>query len=267
MTKNRSSVLIHYHIFKNAGTSVDFALQKLFGSAWTTFEGRDAHDVLSADQMRDFLAKNPGVKAVSSHLARPPLPYASCVPIVFLRHPVLRAESVFNFVKQDASQPNHTIIREYDFRSYVDAVLSGRINGVVIRNYQTIHLSDASFRNSTILNASAFEYDYRQAVELLSNWSVFGIVERFEESLELFSACYAKHLEGRSFPVTRLNHSQNQLAECNSIADQLEGVKEQLGESLYDALEAENAIDMQLYSWASKVFAARYSNQAIISHG
>ena len=39
--------ICHYHIFKNAGTSLDKALQKYFGSNWSAFEGIHAHDIKS----------------------------------------------------------------------------------------------------------------------------------------------------------------------------------------------------------------------------
>src|SRR3954453_1717672 len=57
------SVLVHYHIFKNAGSSVDFALVRSFGSGWASFEGRHAEDVQTSEQLRRFLEDRPEIVA------------------------------------------------------------------------------------------------------------------------------------------------------------------------------------------------------------
>jgi hypothetical protein len=72
--KESRALIIHYHIFKNAGTSVDFALSESFGDKWTTFEGKDACDLLTSAQLARFIDEDPDLKAISSHLARPPFP-------------------------------------------------------------------------------------------------------------------------------------------------------------------------------------------------
>lgn len=76
-------VLIHYHIFKNAGSSVDASLRHSFGDHWGTFEGPHAHAIQSSEQLSAFIAANKHLVAISSHLARPPLPHSHCLPVVF----------------------------------------------------------------------------------------------------------------------------------------------------------------------------------------
>ncbi len=75
--------ICHYHIFKNAGTSLDKALQKHFGSNWPAFEGIHAHDIKSNQELMAFLSSHPDIKAVSSHLCRPTAPLKEILPIVF----------------------------------------------------------------------------------------------------------------------------------------------------------------------------------------
>ena len=161
-------VLVHYHIFKNAGSSVDFALQRSFGSRWATFEGCHAHDVQTSEQLGQFLESRPELCAVSSHLARPPLPFSGCRPIVFLRHPLLRARSVYEFTRRDLKQHGSQISRNGEFSRYVRWALdAGREEGgVVIRDYQVVHLSGASLRTD-ILRAKALIQDLREAKSLI----------------------------------------------------------------------------------------------------
>lgn len=252
--QKKSAVIIHYHIFKNAGTSVDFALRQMFGAGWASFEGEHAHDVLPMAALRQFLSAHPDILAVSSHLARPPLPSDRCLPIVFLRHPILRAKSVYEFIKKDTSQPGHRLAVNLSFREYIDAILTGRVNGVVIRNYQVIHLSDASFREADILKASAFESDYEQAKSLLSTWPAVGIVERFSDSMKLFSFCYRKILGGKQFSNVWLNRTQESNVQNAALDVRLDEIRDLLGDVLYNGLEDENYFDLQLYYWGVNHF-------------
>ena len=94
-------MIIHYHIFKNAGTSIDYALKRVFGDAWGVFESDNAHTILTAEDLRKYLVDHIELKAVSSHVLRPPLTNDHSLPILFLRHPILRAKSVYEFCKKD----------------------------------------------------------------------------------------------------------------------------------------------------------------------
>src|SRR5438105_4054957 len=107
MTRAGRRVLVHHHIFKNAGVSFDHLLQQSFGARWATLEGSHAGDIVGADELEAFLLENPEILAVSSHQARlMPRPHAilDIYPIVFIRDPIDRAESVYLFEsRQDAS--------------------------------------------------------------------------------------------------------------------------------------------------------------------
>lgn|SRR5574340_333543 len=250
--------IVHYHIFKNAGTSVDFALKSAFGNAWSTFEGVHAHDIVPSKKLRAFLDAHPATMAVSSHLARPPLPYENSLPIVLLRHPILRAKSVYEFVRRDNTQPNHGVASQNGFSEYVRWALSEETvgdGGVAIRNYQVIHLSDASFREASILNATAQPDDLCQAEALLFSWPAFGIVESYEESMALFQARYGELVQGLQLPVTWLNRtSQKNTIQDRPIEAQVEAIHTELGDEIFSALCSANDLDLRLYNSCSKRF-------------
>lgn len=251
----RSSIIIHYHIFKNAGSSVDYALEQSFGDTWTSFEGNHAHDILSGEKLRIFLDGRPELMAVSSHLARPPLPYENSLPIVFLRHPILRAKSVYDFVKKDNTQPNHEVALN-GFSEYIRwALYKDTGGGVVIKNYQVIHLSDASFRAKSILDATAQLSDLRQAQSLLFSWPVFGVVECYEKSIALFQKHYGSYIDGLQLSVAWLNKSDhNKYSPDISIEEKLEAVRMDLGDKLFNKLCLANNFDLVLYQSCVKRF-------------
>lgn len=245
--------IIHYHIFKNAGSSVDRALQEFFKDRWTAFEGRHAHDIKSVVDVLAFLEKNRDVLALSSHLARPPLPYDDAVPIVFLRHPIARIRSVHSFVATDPAQHSHEIARTGGLGDYIEwAFGPGReVGGVVIRNYQVVHLSPASFRLPSILCAEAHEEDYEAAKTLLAAWPCVGIADAYTESCRRFEIEIKKIHDTFSFKVFQENRSSN---DSPSLNDVLSEMRSQLGESLYKRCEAENELDIRLYRFVKNRF-------------
>ncbi|GAB2556001.1 hypothetical protein [Rhodanobacter koreensis] len=244
------TILVHYHIFKNAGSSVDACLKASFGTAWAEFEGSHAHDIQSSTQLSHFLAANKHLVAVSSHLARPPLPWASCLPVVFLRHPLLRAHSVYEFTRKDSSQPYGDVARDAGFADYIRWALRNERGSVVIRNYQVIHLSDASWRDENILDAQAGPHDLEQACNLLTAWGVVGIVESYALSAEVFQKKYGPLLPGLEF--RHLHENSTKLVQ-GTAEDQINRIRLLLGGSLYDEFMAINALDLDLYKHAQQV--------------
>jgi hypothetical protein len=254
-------VLIHYHIFKNAGMSVDAALESSFGPRWAVFEGQHAHDIQAADRLRAFLLARPDVEAVSSHLARPPLPWESCLPIVFLRHPILRAQSVYEFTRRDASQPFHAEARDNELAGYVRWALDGGRGGVVIRDYQVVHLSDASFRAPDILDARATIGDLAEACDLLTRWGLVGIVESYAESARLYQSAYAGRLPQLRFAVNWRNRT---IAHEAPPEERVESIRAQLGQALFDELLGNNALDLKLYEHGQRLFRQACSTHAVV---
>ncbi|MGO9442813.1 MAG: sulfotransferase family 2 domain-containing protein, partial [Terriglobales bacterium] len=98
-------VILHYHIFKNAGTTVENLLRKNFPHSFARFEseGRDAQ--LSAAELLEFVHAHPEVQAISSHHLRYPRPHAPgfvFFDLLFLRDPIDRLRSIYTFFRQSA---------------------------------------------------------------------------------------------------------------------------------------------------------------------
>ena len=243
-------ILVHYHIFKNAGCSVDASLKASFGTDWVEFEGLHAHDIQCAARLSDFLQANTHVRAVSSHLARPPLPWSGCLPVVFLRHPLLRARSVYEFTLRDPAQPFSDVARENGFAGYIRWALRHSIGSVVIRNYQVVHLSQASWRCKHILDAEAGQRDFEDAKALLTDWGVAGVVENYALSARTFQALYGPFLPGLEFKDVRVNATSSV---HGSIQEQIEQSRNLLGHALCDDFMGVNALDMALYEHAARI--------------
>jgi hypothetical protein len=200
-----------FSYLQNAGTSVDAVFARYFGTRWSTFEGSSAVDIVSTDRLRVFISQNPHLWAVSSHLARPPIPAApDILPVLFLRDPIDRAASVYRYVAQDKTQPSSAIAASRSFRGYIEWALESEDGGNVVRNHQTIHLSEASFRYPHIHNAQAAEADFQQARHLLESWPAVAIVRRFADSIRWFDQAY-----GHPFPYLFIMEEHRNKTNCD----------------------------------------------------
>lgn len=95
-------VLVHYHIFKNAGSTIEYVLQRAFGNRFRAVHGPQPDSVLFGVDLARFLAKNPEVTAVSSHHLKYPLPVLPRTQIFdccFLRDPIQRLWSMHKYLR------------------------------------------------------------------------------------------------------------------------------------------------------------------------
>src|SRR5260370_39020588 len=90
---SRRQVILHYHIFKNAGTTVEPILKNNFRARFARFDSDDYNSTVSNESLLEFLAVHSDVVAITSHHLRPPKPlddHFVVHDILFLRHPVAR---------------------------------------------------------------------------------------------------------------------------------------------------------------------------------
>ncbi len=95
----KRKVIVHNHVFKNAGTSDDHMLKDSLGERWVEWDTPNPGGKISPAELETFILDHPDIVAVSSDQAMPPLPdqHLDIYPIVFLRHPVDRAYSAYLF--------------------------------------------------------------------------------------------------------------------------------------------------------------------------
>jgi hypothetical protein len=73
-------VLLHYHVFKNAGSTIEDILDHSFGERFGTLETAVGGGLVSNQDLIRYLDERPGLRALSSHQIRYPMPaVAGCV--------------------------------------------------------------------------------------------------------------------------------------------------------------------------------------------
>ena len=96
----KRSVIVHYHTFKNSGTSFDELLTANYKDNHLCFDGPFPYTMFNQQELLKVIRRNPTKIAFSSHSIRLPVPTdldVNAVAAVFIRHPILRIRSVYAF--------------------------------------------------------------------------------------------------------------------------------------------------------------------------
>jgi hypothetical protein len=95
-------VLLHYHFFKNAGTTIEEILARSFGH-FARLDNADPDRPISNAELLEFLERNPRIEAVSSHHIHYPMPEAKgflFFDICVLRDPLERVRSMYDYFRE-----------------------------------------------------------------------------------------------------------------------------------------------------------------------
>lgn len=247
------AVLLHAHLFKNAGTTLDWSLSRSFGLAFCDHRD-DAQMRGNPEFLQKLLRDDEDLRALSSHWLPLPLSASSASSagptprvVTLLRHPIERMASVYEFERrQDVDHPGTRNARELNFQDYVAWRLQGEV-GPVIRNYQTRMLSG-------VYPGAGDDAQLGLAMQTLGQFAAVGLVERYDESMVMFEASLSEW-----FPDLDLAYQAQNVrngADQRSSEEKLRDVEMSLGGVLEPAREA-NALDLRLYDAARQLFEQR----------
>lgn len=197
----KRTVILHYHLFKNAGTSLDQILKKNFGEKWVTREfstvGKN-----NTEQVEDWIRETPEAVAYSSHTMMGPIPQVEGVRVIsvmLLRDPIERIRSAYRFErKQRADTWGAQLAKEHDFEGYVRTRLA-RPGDRQCRNFQTHRLACLVPGEGTELE---------RALAALERVTVVGLVDHFDRALTRLSEEVRVFFTGFTVQEIRANRSE-----------------------------------------------------------
>ena len=235
----------HYHLFKNAGTSVDTILENSFSSYWKTVEFKKKYGKSNSPLVKEWLLNNLGISAFSSHTALFPIPVIDgvfIIPIVFLRHPIDRIWSVYKFERKHKRILNSSIklAKKYDFAGYLNHQLNRQDNRS-FRNFQTYRFS--------FLNIKQNSTELEKALSGFNSLPLVGIVDHFDLSMKLFKDIIIKYFPSFQVKPTHKNITSHQNL---SLEEKLDLIKSSLDSTTYERLLASNEEDLKLYNAAKR---------------
>ncbi|MFK7831539.1 MAG: hypothetical protein AB8B57_17330 [Congregibacter sp.] len=248
-------MLLHGHIFKNAGTTLDWSLQRSFGAAF--FEHRDDAQMRQAPEavLSTLLSEDGALRALSSHSMPCPAPDIDGYrfsTLLMLRHPLKRVRSVYDFERrQNAKTPGAIAAKEKTYEEYVAWRMRSDV-GPTIRNFQTRYLSGAKGNpRDLVIGPERLSL----ALSATRRFPGVGIVERYDESMVLFE--YALR---ETFPELDLAYLPQNVS-SSKLRRGEQGWFEKLGES-HNAVIDGNAVDLVLYETATRDLDARIAEVA-----
>ncbi len=251
----KRKVIVHKHIFKNAGTTFDWILEKNFGSAF--YDHRDNDQMQSGREkyLIEFLNDNPGISALSSHHIWFRFSHhknIELIPVFFIRHPIERILSVYNFEKkQEHGTLGAHMAKKMNFKDYV-AWRMLKDTPATIRNFQTRMICGLTHNNE------AKRKHLKIALQEIQDNPFTGMVEYFKESLLLFDPEFKKR--GFNLNLSYKAKNVNQPIENVNYDIRANRILEDLNELAGEVLE-KNALDIELYNTTKIKFEKKLQHQ------
>ncbi|HEY7338034.1 MAG TPA: hypothetical protein VH639_24310 [Bryobacteraceae bacterium] len=238
-------VLLHYHFFKNAGTTIEEILAQSFGH-FARLDNPDPDRPISNTALLEFLERNPPIQAVSSHHINYPVPQAKeflFFDICVLRDPIERALSMYDYFRQKP------------FPGYTLSDLANRTGPAEF--FEELLERAPFYINDVQVNLIANgEWDHppggddlERATGRILAASFPAVVDRFNESLVA-----AEHALKPVFPTLNCVHPP-----ANVSATRRASAYEICGPELYDRLRGLNALDYELLDRARAEVMRRFA--------
>jgi hypothetical protein len=247
-------VVVHYHIFKNGGSTIESILRREFGTGFTMLHGPGPNSILSGDDLGAFL-RDYEVSAISSHHLRYPLPALPRTVIFdccFLRHPLDRLVSVYTYYRGiDSPDPLCRRACRQTARDFMSQTLQESPN--MVSNVQVTQLANAG-----AFTRPANENDLECATQVFRNMAIPGLVDLFDESLVA-----AEYFVRPAFPGIRFDHTPHNVSREAGLArparfHKLEDdLVELWGANLYADVTRLNEFDLKLYQSAQSEIRRR----------
>jgi hypothetical protein len=173
-------VLLHYHFFKNAGTTVEEILAHSFFENYGRFDTQDFDGAVGPAELISYLRRHPRMKAISSHQFRYPLPEARgfvFFDLCFLRDPLDRIRSMYDYFREKPvpGEPASDLA--------CDASMGGFISGLVEHHAYRVSNVQVNMLANGVVNDPPAEADLDRATKVMLQMSFLGVVDLFNESL------------------------------------------------------------------------------------
>ncbi len=243
-------VILHYHIFKNAGTTIHFILERNFGKRMRTLDAPHFNASLSNDVLLEFLKKHTRIQAISTHHLLPPKPedeHFVFYDILFLRHPLARLSSMYAFYRR-SDVTEDPLTAEAKKRTMAEFMR-------LLMDRYPHYVNNAQMEYLLAGNRGADQDRLQAAFRVASQATVLGTAEMFDLGAVLAEESLTPFFKSLSFNYVAQNVS---LAQPRQLGLQLDEFREACGEELYEQLLKLNRLDIELLLLAQREISRRF---------
>lgn len=248
---DRRPVILHDHLFKNAGSTIDWALRRCFGEAFV--EQRD-RQVRGSEFFLRALRADHALRVVSTHQFRPPLPEipgARVFTLMMFRDPLERAISVYHFNRRRGDRDDRfaKAARAMTLREYIVWSMQPGIPSTLC-NFHVAKCLDDRFHNPFALGDEQLD----AAKRYVASVPLVGLVDRFDDSMVLF-----EHVLREAFPAIDLSYVKRNAGPRLTWRDRDKAtfLRESIGEHVFGELRERNACDLEVVRFARETFQER----------
>ena len=279
------TVILHHHVYKNAGTSFDHVLTHNFGDRHELFDGPYPFFTIDQEQLDRIITRRAQAVAFSSHqIILPPPTSLDYRPLsaIFVRHPLLRIASMYRFKRgpettdgtplgllslgdrlralKEALLPQELAdnldttttahaARAHDLAGWIEYCLNSPAEISHVSNAQTrFFASPYRTRPSIRRTPQAINYDLQTALRTIAGVELLGRTEHFEDDVIRFDSILRSYgLSLELPPDTRHNVTH---ASPETTAERVEALLSSLPAGLRDRLVNANLQDLALYDRA-----------------
>jgi sulfotransferase famil protein len=239
-------VIVHFHIFKNGGSTIESILHREFSQQFATIHGPSAGATLDSVDLAEFLERQPQISALSSHHLRYPKLSARRFVIFdwcFLRHPLDRLQSLYFYLTRlDSTDPLCQHARRSTAAEFLEYLLD-------IAPHQVSDVQVTQLARAGAFTRPANERDLEQAAAIVRQMAVPGLVEAFDESLVA-----AEYYLQPAFPTLRLEYIPQNVGRLRrgTPVEQQQLLQQAWGADLYGRLSRVNQLDLELFHQMEK---------------
>ena len=260
MMKKRN-VLLHYHIFKNAGTTFERVLDENYGNRHITFDGPFSFSSVNQDQLSTIIQRHPEAIACSSHQIHLPAPTSISfrpIPVIFMRHPLLRIRSIFLFNRRTSVCDKDDLTPAVDgFEEWLISTLKSDLSCLQISNSQTGFFSRPyNLPAKRERKGDSAHFDLQLAINNISVAPCVGRVEHFDVDVNSFSETLARY--GMDFAYQK-GSAENISAPDHGapMEQQLKSMQDSVSTETWQKLRKLNDQDLALYEIAHDMVEQR----------
>ena len=244
-------VILHHHIFKNAGSTLDHALGLYFGEKFIEFHSENLDNGrVFPSELFEFLQENRNIQAVSSHhfvgidfsafLSKTERRPFAFLDFALLRHPVSRLVSMYLYYRDIPITTNLIQIAacKLSLSDFIEFLIDSYPNFVINPQVTMFGCEPGGGPPS--------ETNLATALTRLMKMAMVGTVERYDEAVATVS-----YMLQPLFPKINLLGIKVNVSDSSKIKKydgSLVSIQQILGKELFDRLCELNDLDIQLWS-------------------
>lgn len=209
------------------------------------------------EYLRRYILDHPELRALSSHHMPLPPPAADGLVVlvaVFIRHPIERIRSVYEFERRQGDRTlGARMAGQMNFQDYVEWRMKAEAPRVV-RNYQ-MHYCTSTLSGPNLSETDRFE----QSAEFLKRTPLVGVVDRYDESMVVFENALQRY-----FPQIDLSYRKQNVGNRTgmSVSERVEELEGELNRDIVEQIHQANDFDLKLYNYANELLDARLAQIA-----